>query len=582
MVDTATEVLVVGAGPTGLTLASELTRYGISCRLIEALDEPVVYSKAAAIHARTLEVFDNMGVADDILLVAKELQGGRVYSGGKVVGRFSFDGMDSAYPHVYGVSQRDTELVLAKHLERLGGRVERGTKLASFVEDGGRVNATVEGKEGATTTVDSRWLVGCDGAHSAVRHGLGFTFEGNAYEEHLIQADVHLDFPTRGDGDEILMFLSPDGPLAMFPLFKDGRYRLIVFLLPGTPDPEVTLETFQRFCNERGPKGVSVSDPAWMVPFRIHCRRANKYRAGSVFIAGDAAHVHSPVGGQGMNTGIQDAYNLAWKLALVTRGRARPEILDSYEAERLPVAKALLAATDTATRGVSTMAPLKNALAVGIRNQLLGTLTGLSFVTKRVARTVSMLGIGYEASPIVAEDRPSVWRTEVLGTSATEAPGLADWAAFGEGPAPGERAPEAYFAERVDVQLPGGEPLPRRHPSRVGEVIRGTSHTLLLFDGAAATEAGYKNLASIAASVTARYGSDVAVHIVVPFPEKPTALAFDGSVLFDADGAVHRGYGARSECLYLVRPDGYVAYRCQPADGAKLAAYLERILLPRA
>src|SRR5262249_27246310 len=150
--------------------------------------------------------------------------------------------------------------------------------------------------------------------------------------------------------------------LACFPLFKDGRYRLIGFMLPGTPDLEPTMENFQRLVDERVPGGAKVSDPAWTVAFRIHCRRTDHYRKGRAFIAGDAAHIHSPAGGQGMNTGIQDAYNLAWKLALVHRGKAPDSLLDSYEAERQAVAKALLASTDALTRGLERFVGLRHPL----------------------------------------------------------------------------------------------------------------------------------------------------------------------------------------------------------------------------
>jgi hypothetical protein len=269
-----------------------------------------------------------------------------------------------------------------------------------------------------------------------------------------------------------------------------------------------------------------------------------------------------------MNTGIQDAYNLAWKLALVTRGRAPEALLDSYEAERLPVAKDLLARTDSMMRGMATVAPLKNAIAVAMRNQFLGMVTGFSFVTQRMVRGLSMTEIAYPSSPIVREDRPTLWRTDVVASGVTEAPGLADWAAFGDGPAPGERAPEGYFAEESSA------------PSRMGEVFRGTKHTLLLFDGAAATEAGYANLTNIASRTRDRYGDVIDAHVLVPYASKPAALAWTGSTLFDADGSIHKRYGARSECLYLVRPDGYVAYRSQPADGAKLDAYLATIFTP--
>jgi hypothetical protein len=312
------------------------------------------------------------------------------------------------------------------------------------------------------------------------------------------------------------------------------------------------------------------------VAFRIHHRRTDRYRAERAFIAGDAAHIHSPVGGQGMNTGIQDAYNLAWKLALVHRGDAPDALLDSYETERRGVAKALLATTDAATRGMERMSGLRHPLAVGLRNQLMSLVTSLSFVRSRALASASMLEINYRDSPIVRQDRSSVWQAQLLSSPASEQPGLGDWAAFGEGPAPGDRAPDAPIVPASPGPDGGSAPKPpaREH---LFDILRGTRHTLLLFDGAAATEEGYRNLERIGQRVRERRGSLIEVHVVVPLAAPPAALRWDGSVICDGESALHRRYGARSECLYLVRPDGYVAYRCQPADGDRLEAYLATI-----
>lgn len=202
---------------------------------------------------------------------------------------------------------------------------------------------------------------------------------------------------------------------------------------------------------------------------------------------------------------------------------------------------------------------------MGLRNQLMSLVTSLSLVQSRAARALSMTEVAYRGSPIVRQDRSPVWEANVLASTETEAPGLADWAAFGEGPSPGDRAPDAPL-------VPGA---PGR--THLFDVLRGTRHTLLLFDGAAATAAGYANLTAIAETVRGRFGQLVDVHVVVPYASAPAALRWDGSVICDGESEVHVRYGARSECLYLVRPDGYVAYRCQPADGKHLGAYLQSI-----
>ncbi|HEY2512869.1 MAG TPA: FAD-dependent monooxygenase [Polyangiaceae bacterium] len=556
MNDAIPDVLVVGAGPTGLTMGSELLRHGLTCRLVEELDAPVIYSKAAVVHARTMEVFDDMGVAARLLARARLVSGVSVFSGGKRVAHVPFAEVDSPFPHPYGISQADTERALAEHFTSLGGTVERGKKVEALVQRDDGVTVTLSGGE----TVGARWVVGCDGAHSVVRKQTGCSFEGAPYEERLIQADVRVDLPGAPD-DEILAFLHEDGPVVLFPLFTDGRYRLIVLQPPGSPELEPTLEVFQRVLEARGPRGAKVSDPAWTIGFRIHHRRTDRYRVGRAFLGGDAAHIHSPVGGQGMNTGIQDAYNLAWKLALVQRGAARPELLDSYEAERAPVAQALLDATDRAMQGLGIAASLRHPVATALRNQLLGFVTSLSVVRSRALETLAMLSVGYPNSPIVRQDRPPVWDAALQRSHTSEEPSLGDWAAFGEAPGPGERA--------VDAPLGDGRSL--------FSLFHRARHVALLFDGSAATVEGYRNLEAIGARLEEKWGEWIDVHVVVPYAAKPAELRWEGSLVLDPQGAVHKRYGARSECAYVVRPDGYVGYRGQPADEGKIVAYLETI-----
>jgi len=547
-----TDVLVVGAGPTGLTLACELLRHGVRCRVIDRLAEPVIHSKAAVVHARTMEIFDAMGVVESVLPHTKAIHGANVYSQGKRVVHFTFDEFDSPYPHVFGMSQRDTERELAEHFAKLGGRIERDVALDTFMQEDDGVRATTVSPTG-TSEIHARYLVGADGSHSRVREVMGLPFEGSAYEERLIQADLRISWPMAMDDDEVVSFLHPDGALGCFPLFTDGRYRLIAFLPPGD-EREPTLEAFQQLAQERAHPDVKVSDPAWMVAFRIHCRMVPRYRDRRVFVAGDAAHIHSPAGGQGMNMGIQDAFNLGWKLGLVIRGAARPEILDSYDAERRPIARATLDATDAATRRGTAAIRLRHPLAVGLRNQLMSFVTSLDLVRESVSRAMSMLGIGYPESPIVKQDRASAWTTNVIGGDG-EHPTLVDWAAFGDGPAPGARV------------------------GRLFEQRRSRKHSLLLFDGAGATASGYENLDRIARRVRARYGADLDVTVVLPSGRKPQGFAWDGPIIDDVDGALHQFFGARSECVYLIRPDGYVGYRSQPADEGRVIAYLENLLV---
>jgi len=563
------EVLIIGAGPVGLVMACEAVRHGLSCRIVDMCEQPSLYSKAQVVHTRTLEMLEDMGAIAPFLSQGRFLHGISLFNPElKRVAHIPFvlESIETRYPHSLSISQRETELLLTAHLRGLGVEVERQVQLVSFTQDADEVKATLRHPAGQEEIVRSRWLLGCDGAHSAVRKVLQLPFEGATYEQRILQADVRIDWDFQHSDEEVVGFLGPEGALGVFPLPGVHRYRMLTFL---TPDEkmEATLETFQELMRRRGPPAARVSDPAWMVDFRFHRRMVPRYRVGRVFLAGDAAHIHSPAGGQGMNTGIQDSYNLMWKLALVHRGVSPPSLLDSYHAERHPVAAATLRGTDMLTRRFSTLFAMHHPLAVELRAQLISFVSGLEMVQHRAARAISMLEVAYPDSPIVAEDRPSALAATIGIDPHNEGPTFADWLDFGHGPAPGERASDAV--------LPGPDGTPRR----LFEILRGTQHTLLLFDGAAATEEGYRRLAAIDDAVRARCGRHVAVHIVVPRDAVPAELPPGSSVLLDPESEVHRRYGARSECLFLIRPDKYVAYRSQPADGDKLLAYLKRIFL---
>jgi 2-polyprenyl-6-methoxyphenol hydroxylase-like FAD-dependent oxidoreductase len=562
------DVLVIGAGPTGLTLACDLARHGLRVRIADQEKEPPPWSKAQIVHARTLEILETLGIAEALRSTGKFIHGVNVYESPsmKKLAHFTLGRTSSEAGSFLSIPQRETERCLAQALEARGVIPERPVRLETFLAEEGGVTATLAHADGSKETVKAAYLVGCDGAHSTTRDVMGFTFAGSTYETRLIQADVRIDMPIHTDDDEIAAFLANDGIVALFPLPGERRYRMLVPLLDGQ-DLEPKLETFQDLMKRWGSPDANVSDPVWMVGFRIHCKMVSQYRKGRVFIAGDAAHIHSPAGGQGMNTGIQDAHNLAWKLALVHKGKARAELLDSYDAERKPVAAATLAMTDITTRRGFAVFQIRHPIAIAMRNRLLGFVGSLGVGADRAAQGVSMLEIGYPDSPVVAQDRPRMLDTRVMSSGAVESPSLRDWVDFGSGPAPGYRAPDVRI-------LPSHEESPRLH-----DFLHSTAHTLLLFDGAAHTDAGYANLTSIAARVKERYGEVVRAIAVVPMAEKPATFAWTGDIVLDAEGAVHQSYGARSECLYLIRPDGHVAYRSQPANAEQLLAYLARIFI---
>ena len=552
-----TDVLIAGAGPTGLCLAASLARRGLRARILDREPVPATTSKAMVLHARTLELFEDMGVADALVGRGLPLRGATLWSGGEVIVSAGFEEIDSRYNYALSISQAETEAVLTEHLRGLGVEVERGTELFSFRQDGTGVSAVTRGPKGEAR-IRAGWLVGTDGAHSTVRKQLEIPFEGSTYEERLLLADVRIAWDSRDD--RIATFFGADGLCACFPM-KGGRWRVIA-TAPGDEQAAPTLEQMQAIFDARtAVKGV-LSDPGWLARFRIHCRQAARYRDDRVLLAGDAAHVHSPVGGQGLNTGIQDALNLAWKLALVHQGHARGRLLDSYETERHAVGQALLQSTDAVTR----VGLVKGTVARHVRSDVARVLASFESVQQKIAREIAELGVGYERSPIVREDRLSILQARLGTVAGGDTPTLSSMRDFEAGPRAGARAPDANV-----VKAGGGA-------QRLAQALDGKAHTLLVFDGRAQTAEGYARYVSIAQRLAERWPDRVRTVLVTPRPARPEGLPESLPVLLDPDGEAEKRYAATTECLYLVRPDLYVGYRSQPADEQKLADYLGTIL----
>lgn len=554
------DVLVVGAGPVGLSLAGELRRHGVACRLIDQGEgpAPAVESRALAIWERTQEVFAALGVIDRVREQARVVHGMNAYAGGRRLLHVGFDlaDVDSRSSCLLTLPQGQTQRILIERLGELGLEVEWRTRLTALSQDENGVTATLNGPEGRAESIRARWLVGCDGAHSAVRHALGLAFEGAGYEEKFLLADARVEWAL--PDDEAHLLLQPGGgALAAFPLPETGRWRLIDATGIETPhEPARVLTRFADLIRDGGISGATVSDLSWTSPFGLQRRLAERFRVNRAWLAGDSAHVHSPAGGQGMNTGIQDAANLAWKLALATRGRAREVLLDSYEAERRPVANQVLKGTDVMTRVVT----LRGEVPRQVRDSLIGILGEFAFVRRRAAHSLSELDIAYRDSPVVGEDRSALLRAL---RPASGFAGLRRHLDFGAAPHPGDRAP--------DVALTGASD---DRPFRLFDALAGTRHSLLLFPGSegAPNPTAFE---AIKALIHDRYSDLIKVWIVGGEGAEGVGRA---EVLPDPDAALHHRFGAAASCLYLVRPDGYVGYRAQPPDAGKLQAYLERII----
>ena len=393
------EVLVAGAGPVGLVMAAELARYGVRVRIVDKAAARTDKSKALVVWSRTLELMDAAGVSAALLAVGRTCDAANLMAGAKTLARIVFDGVESPHPYGLMIPQSETERVLEEHLQSLGVGVERGVELISLVQSDGAVGCVLRGANGSEERLEASWLIACDGAHSTVRHALHVAFEGETLPSDWMLADVQLHgMPA---AEEMHIFLHEKGPLAIFPIGQAGgetqRSRVIAGV--GGHEParaEPTLSEVQALLDERGTGGVTASDPVWMANFGINERKIADYRVGRVFFAGDAAHIHSPAGGQGMNTGIQDACNLAWKLALVLGGRCKEAVLDSYSAERSPVARQVLKSTGALT----SLATMHNPALLAVRNTAVSLVLGIPMAKHAMAEELTELGVSYPESPL--------------------------------------------------------------------------------------------------------------------------------------------------------------------------------------
>ncbi|MFP6686191.1 MAG: FAD-dependent monooxygenase, partial [Polyangiaceae bacterium] len=533
-----------------------------SVRVVEQKVEREPWSKAAGIWPRTLEIFADMGIVEAFLEQGRKITGVNMFVAEERLVHFDLHVPRTRFPFLLGQTQAVTEQILQSHLASLGVEIERGVALEGLLQDGKGVTAQLKHEDGQIESCEASWLVGCDGARSTTRHLLGLDFEGDTFEAKLVQADVHIDFPFKAPDAEACMFLSPNGPMGCLPFFGNGRYRLIVIDPPDHDD--LDLDFFRRMVDERGPAGMKLSDPDWMASFRFHGRIAAKFRMDRVFLAGDSAHIHSPVGAQGMNMGIQDAYNLGWKLAAVHRGGANDGLLDSYELERRPVAQGVVAATDLATKIGFRMLSLKGAITNALRNQAMQLVFNTGYFTEALGARAGGTTISYADSPAVGEYHSSLTQARLGSRRAHESATVSSWRHFNKAPGAGD------YPGHLDLSTDGYQDLPA--------VLAGTKHVLLLFDGLASTPEGYENLLRIAGDVNEKHADEITVYIVTPQSEVPQELGdCDTTVLLDSEQELHSFFGSQSESLYVIRPDGHIGFRSQPAHQDHLRDYLTQI-----
>lgn len=393
--DLATDVLIAGAGPTGLMLALWLARLGVKVRIADPKSGPVRESRAIGVQARTLEFYDQLCIGDEALAGGSPFGGINFFVNGQWRGVVNVGRMGKGltpHPYLYSLTQDKNEELLVSHLAQAGVTVDWGTQVAAFTQDTGGVTATLERGE-HIQTMRAKYLAGCDGGGSTMRHTLGIPLSGGTYAQRFYVADVTLSGKVR-DHDANLE-LEDNNFFAFFPMTQPGHHRIIGQLSPDVPE-HADFETVRPQVEKSGI--ARIEQVNWFSTYRVHHRVADHFRLGRAFLLGDAGHVHTPVGGQGMNTGLGDAANLAWKLAQAVRGQ--PAALETYEAERRPFALSLVKTTDKAFTALVSSSPLARWVRVTVVPRMM-SLVGASAVSRRLLfRTVSQTRLHYPDSPL--------------------------------------------------------------------------------------------------------------------------------------------------------------------------------------
>jgi 2-polyprenyl-6-methoxyphenol hydroxylase-like FAD-dependent oxidoreductase len=530
-VDNDIEVLIAGAGPVGLALALELQRFGLRFRIIEKKAERSKTSKAMGLQPRLSEVFAIFGIEDKFAARGfGNIRAVNLRSGAKKLLTITIRppanqaGRDACQPRMLIIPQSATEEILETTLQERGHAVERRRELIGFEQEADGVNAIIHDDAGSPETIRAQFLVSCEGAHSVVRKQAGFSFSGATMLLRFLLADVTIDWDL--PENEVQVWFHRDGVFAGLP-FGAQKWRLIVERVeePTEAADEVTLALVQQLAAERtGRKNILVHDPVWLSDFRINARMVDRFRKERIFVAGDAAHIHSPLGGQGIATGIQDATNLAWKLAAVLREGAPDSLLDTFEEERKPIARLVLRGTSAASNLVFGM----NPIARFIRERLVFPILRTAFVQRRLFGRVSQLEMNYRERSLAAHfDRPfSKVRVRA-----------------------GDRVPDVVF-KRGDDKV------------SLFQLI-GKFGMLALFGPG-------QNSHQISAALAT-------LHIRSFIVSTQSAGTLPDQYLEDLYSDFARLYGVQGPFLYLIRPDGHVAMFQRQAEASALRAYLKKI-----
>lgn len=522
-------VLIAGAGPTGLLLACELSRRGIDYRIIDKKSAPTTGSNATWIQSRTLELLDHAGLASSFIRAGHACDAINLHVDGKHLVRIPLDRIDSVYPFILMLPQSETELILSKRIQETGRRVERSTELLDVKQDGSSVTASLRNSQGEKEIMHCRWLIACDGASSKVRECCHIVFPGEDLTEQFVVADAHIDsFMTK---NEAHLFFDEGTLFSASPLGANN-YRIAANLHLDHPRKTLYEKEIIELVQERGHGAYYVKDISWISSFWVHGKLVDNMRVGSVFLAGDAAHVHSPAGGQGMNAGMQDAYNLAWKLALVIQGKAREELLESYHAERHPVANEIVNLTEQLTKLALYDPEFLNKLRTFSEKIINGNEKTLAEVESMISQT----GIHYLASPVIDYG-------QIIS---------------GHSPGPGDRLPDVM----IDKQ------------ARLYDILRHPLHSILLFTGTSKKDDVINKLLLIRDSLENQFG-EYARSIVIAIGD----VSKREFVVQDNDGGIHKQFHIEKPAVLVIRPDCYVGYSSENPDFDSIAGFMSRYII---
>ena len=535
MTQTPASVLICGAGPTGLMTACQLALRDIPFRIIDKSASATTQSRALVIHARTLEIFKQMGVAEKILELGEICRGVTWVFNGKETAHIKIVGDNlTEFPYVFCLEQSKTEETLINFLKERGHEVERQVELVDYTKTNRGVTAQLKKSDGSIETMNADYLIGADGAHSIVRERMHLNLDGSTYLQTLFVIDCQVKANIRPN--EIYLIMSEVGLIGLFPMIQShaneqpgcSRYRVLGVLPAADKDKVVTFEDIQKNFSERIAMPGEIFDAAWISTYHAHHRHAKTFREDCCFIIGDAAHIHSPVGGQGMNTGLQDAYNLVWKLALVIQGKANDVLLDTFNTERMAVAEKLVKSTDKVFYMVASESVWMKNFRLHVLPQILCLvnfiINHVTYFAQKIFSIISQIGIKYPDSTLS--------KNVSYGNFCKNTP------------APGDRFPFVFYQENSQQK-------------NIQNLLQGVGFHCVIFS---------------------KKNDDTKKSLLTYLQQKENFIQVHEIAYHAGTESLYRMFDMHESGYYLIRPDMYIACRVSTLKVEPLKTYLSVFL----